>query len=423
VALLTVAQAGAAQARAASAPSPGAAVLAQLRTVTSNIDSLSHVASSDFNTDSAVIPIDCGEVRLTRMDSPDKHAEAQAVLARAVRLARETLTRDFQPAVQGPGSDYARLADRIEALSRATSGPRRALLVHAVIELDRARHERLEELQSMQALLTQLAGGDDCTTSAKGNKAFAFQGAAETSEKEAIDSLAHAGNFATSKLNANRPMQFAVTAQLTTTVSHNEQLTTDGQCGEKGGEAGTATESAQLGRITVNGRGQIFAAQLTAPATVTGSWTDSGVYYQEGQCQFPTTYTCNGGFAPLSTGSSSATMEIAHVPGLEASMFVELPEIAETGTDGCPLGDDVMDYVVEPAFVHDLAVHADTFGVPIDGMALRQRFDTTTIETGIEHEGPPLPAADCNDGSGMLASCSNAGSSVHVVVTIKPVAE
>jgi hypothetical protein len=292
-----------------------------------------------------------------------------------------------------------------------------------VLILERAREERLHELRIMRLVLTQLSGGADCSPEALTQTAYAFQSSADDDEEDAVNSVAHAGNFAPGKLKANRPLQFEVTAQLTTTVSHDEQLTTDGECGETGGESGTAIESAQLGRITVNAKGQILAAQLTAPTTVTGSWTDSGVYYPEGQCQLPTTYTCTGGFAPLPTGGSTATMEVAHVQGLAASMFVELPEIAETGTESCPLGDDVMDYVVPPAFVHDVAVHADTFGVPLDGMALRQRFDATTIEDGIEHEGLPLPPADCNDGSGMLASCSNAGSRVHVVVTVKPVAE
>jgi hypothetical protein len=97
-----------------------------------------------------------------------------------------------------------------------------------------------------------------------------------------------------------------------------------------------------------------------------------------------------------------------------------MAQITEADKQSCPFASDVNTEVPTPFAISELAAHPEDFAFPADGLALRRNLDATIIEDGIVHLGPPLPPIDCVGDGPFLTACSNAGSHVHVVVTIKP---
>jgi hypothetical protein len=110
---------------------------------------------------------------------------------------------------------------------------------------------------------------------------------------------------------------------------------------------------------------------------------------------------------------------LATPQGTLATIRIALPQTTEGGADACPDPGTVAAGVPAPLRFWSLAQRASSFHFLLDGVVVRRRLDPLRIETGIVHDGEPLPPIDCHEG--FLLVCSTAGSIVHDAVTIDPV--
>jgi hypothetical protein len=367
-----------------------------------------------------LVPEACGTARLSRFD-PDKGAESQAFLDRAVKLAEEGLQRDFDPAFVS-GGDYARLEKQIDALGETTSGVQRHEVKKAALYLEAARLHRKQEADYIRRTLAAQRGLD-CEPQPLLNAFAGTAGSADTFEHKAIGSLNLAAKSPKTVIRKNRPLEFRISVTYTVTYAHSE-LANVGNCQVSGQETGSLTETASFPPITVLPNGRIKAVVGAAgTANIAGTWSASGYFYPGNDCGSGNprqNYTCGGQIQKTSTTLAAPNMILAPRGSL-ANLHVDLPQTQEASIDSCPNGSDHDAYIPPPLDFPSLSDHAASFEVPLDGVALRQRLDPATIENGILHLGPALPPADCTSTQVYYASCSNQGSRVHVVVHVEPV--
>ena len=263
----------------------------------------------------------------------------------------------------------------------------------------------------------------DCETQDLANGSFGDQRLAEKSEKEVIDSLEFALKQRPTHIRAATPLSFRLKATLTVTEATKMALAPPGYCGETGAANGIASETVDFPPFVVTPTGAVQPGILTATPTVGGTWNASGSYAPEGQCPNVTSFACNGGFAPSLQGPPTATLAIVDQKSALARAEVQLPEIGETGEESCPDGTQHQAYIPLPLIIHQLAANADSIAVPLDGTALRGRFEPLTVADGegVEHLGPDLPPEDCTSLISPSTSCSTQGSGVRVVITVVPV--
>lgn len=391
-----------------------------MRATINQVDVVSHLVGEDVDRgNTSLLPLACDDARLTRSD-PDKHPGALADLARAAKLLNETVTRDFEPAVNGSHSDYATFSAQLESLAEQTSGARHAALIHAALAIGQARSYRVREIGYVRRTIAQLAGGLECENFDLAQASLTEQQAAEHSEADAISSVSFAGRSKPSQIGSTKPAQFKLTVTLTAKIAGSRTLGGDGSCGETGGEQGTAVETASFDPITVLPSGVIKAQTSQTDADLTGSWSASGTYYPENQCDQPTPFSCGGAFEFSDDDTASMSID---GDGAVVELQVLLPEVDEDGADSCPNPSDVADPILVPFSAQAIAQWEDDFQVPLDGLALRQHYDAFTIDSGIEPLGDPIPPADCTsteaDTNG--GPCSNDGSGDSAVVTVTPV--
>jgi hypothetical protein len=108
--------------------------------------------------------------------------------------------------------------------------------------------------------------------------------------------------------------------------------------------------------------------------------------------------------------------------GTLSDVGVGLPATAEGNVDNCPDSDDYSTDFPLPLDFPAWQEHGNLIAFPLDGLALRQHFDTPTIIAGVDPLGPELPPEDCVDPGSFVTECSAAGSSVQDVVTVTPLA-
>jgi hypothetical protein len=409
---------------AAAAKPAGKQLVSHLRAVTQEVRVESHLTADDVKTQ---LRLDCGDAALKRFE-PEPKAEADALLADASKLVEESIARDWQPAFKGNGSDYAVLARQIRALGESTApGVKHHELLSASTKLRHAQVVRNEEVgYDLREIAAMRPQKYDCEDGGLEQAAFALQGHAEFVEKDVLDTLQFALRQKGTAIHAARPETFKMHATLTVTEATKMVMPTEpGFCGETGTTAGTATESADFPPFTVSPTGAVDPISTSPLATVGGSWSLSGSYAGEGQCQALTTFACNGGFAPILEGPPYSSLAITAEDSAAARAQVGFPQIQESGLESCPgsAGSSLQAYVPLPFIAHELAAHADVFAFAIDGSALRGRFEPLTVEEGIEHLGPALPSIDCHPTFSLSATCSSAGSHIHVVIKIEPVGD
>lgn len=377
-----------------------------------------HVYSHELGEDEKLVEGACADARLSRQDQdfPDK----LAYLKRAANLVEDGLGRDFEPAVKS-GGDYLRLEHQIDSLAATTSGLRRHRLLQSSLVLEKARMERSHEVSEVHKYLDG-ALTLDCEN-AHQNGAFASQRFSEADEKDAIDDLRFALRTKAGGLRSSRPLQFRISVTYTVTYIHSE-LDNNGPCQVQGSENGSLTETAVFPPITVLPSGQIKQVlQANGDLTMNGTWTASGYFYPENDCSVsPMNYSCGGPLQQSSETIPAPSMAIAPEGDL-AGLAVQLPQVQEASTDSCP-DQGVWDAAIPPQLAFpSVSNYGAEFAVPLDGIALRQRFDPATIEDGILHLGPALPPNDCASiDTSLYVTCSNAGSTVKDVVTVEPLA-
>lgn len=422
MALLSAAAAGALVLSPATAVAKGDnAVLRQVRRTLESKTAAIQQFSQQHGADSDLINDACGTARLGRLD-PDEATETRALLDRAISLAEEGLKRDFEPAFTSDG-DYARIEKQLDALAEKTSGARRHHLKKAAVELEAARLERKNEARyARRAMAAQKSL--DCDPRSILNAMFAMAGGGKQHEQFALGDLYQAARSPTAVLRKSRPLEFKISVSYTVTYANSESATLgagDASCQAKGTENGTMTQTATFPPITVLANGAIKRVALAnGTGQITGTWSASGNFFPENDCGGTSqAYACNGAIvrSPTSVPAPYLTLQPS---GTLSDLNITLPGVGEDSMDGCPDGSDQSAYIPIGQGFGLLAAHAEQFHVPLDGLALRQRFDTATIEAGIAHLGPPLPPADCTGNQDYLTTCSNTGSHVHDVVHVQP---
>lgn len=406
-------------ASAVAAKSGPAGLVSRLGAVTKEVNVESHLVGEDVKQLEAF----CGHARLNRHDS-QKKAESDALLTDATKLFEEALARDFEPAVKGPHSDYGEIARQIAAAAAASApGVRHHALIEASLKLRQAQVTRNREISYVrQEVAPMRPDRYDCEDFDLQQAAFGDQREAEAEEKDALQTLEYALRQKPSVLKATRPTAYKLHVEVTVTDKATTSLAPPQFCGETGMAGGTATESVDFPAFQVNYQGVVKPDTTTATTTVAGTWTASGDYAPENQCDHLTRFSCNGGYAPILEGPATATLAILAEKSSVARAEVELPEITESGLETCPDGSAFSAYIPLPLGIHALAVHADTLDFPIDGQALRGRFEPLKIDDdGIEDLGPDLPPVDCSEEFAPSTGCTAAGSEVKVEARIEPV--
>lgn len=408
-----------ASSQALAARPPARKLVSRVRDVTAEVQVESHLTADDVTEQLAH---DCRDALLKRHDA-DAKAEADALFAHAAKLVEESVSRDFEPAFKGAHSDYAVLADQIEAEAAATApGVAHHALVQAALKLRQAQVVRNQEVSYLRREIAAMRPSEyDCGDFNLQQAAFGAQREGEAIEADVLHTLEFALKQKPSRLRSVAPLSFRLHATLTVTEQATVALAPPEFCGETGTVGGTATESAEFPAFVVTPSGAVRPVQSTAAASLGGSWTASGSYAPENQCDHLTSFACNGGYQSILAGAPQASLGIVDEKSSLARAQVDLPEITESGEESCPDGGEVSAYIPLPLNAHALALHADSFAFAIDGSALRGRFEPLTVEDGIEHLGPPLPPADCSGEFPPATGCSAAGSRLHVVVTIEPV--
>jgi hypothetical protein len=326
--------------------------------------------------------------------------------------------------VKGPHSDYGEIAREIAAAAAASApGARHHALVEASLKLRQAQVTRNEEISHVRKEVAPMQPDRyDCANFDLQQAAFGDQREAEAEEKDALQTLEYALRQKPSVLKATRPTAYKLHVELTVTDKATMSLAPPQFCGETGTAGGTATESVDFPAFAVNYQGVVTPDTTTATTTIGGNWTASGSYAPENQCDHLTRFACTGGYEPALEGPPTATLAILAEKSSVARAEVDLPEISESGLESCPDGSAFSAYIPLPLGVHALAVHADTFDFPIDGEALRGRFEPLKIEDEeIEHLGPDLPPVDCTEEFSPSTGCTGAGSGVKVEARIEPV--
>jgi hypothetical protein len=402
----------------AAPPSPKQLV-SRLKAVTSEVRVESHLTGDDLKTQLAP---DCGDARLKRFE-PDAKAEADALFAEAAKLVEESIAHDFEPAFKGNRSDYAMLVGQIQAAATSTAaGVKHHALVQAALKLRRAQVVRNQEVSHIRREIAAMRPPSyGCEDFDLQQAAFGDQRLAEATEEDALKTLQFALKQKATHIRAAEPLSFKVQATLTVTEMTSMVLGTPQFCGETGMAGGTATETADFPPFVVSPTGAVQPTESSSPASVAGSWSASGSYAPENQCANLTSFACSGGIAPILSGTPYSSLAITAEKSALARVQVDLPEIQESGEESCPDGTQQQAYIPLPLIAHQLAAHADSFAFAVDGTALRGRFEPLTVENGIEHLGPALPAIDCTQAFPPSTACSTQGSHIHVIVKIEPV--
>jgi hypothetical protein len=405
---------------AATASGARSAEPAQLAAQIDRETSAIRIYSHELGEDLKLVSQACGDARLSRRD-PDAD-EKNAFLARTIKLVEKGLSHDFDPVVAA-GGEYTRLERQLDAAAATTRGVRAHRLERASLLLERARQARLEEAKAVRGVLAANAGFD-CDNSGLQQHEFNYQGSAEAIEAEVVSTVRFAGKGSTTTPRKTRPLHYRISVTYTVTYSEKQTLGVDdtgaGFCSDSGQEHASLTETATFPPITVLPNGRFEQAPLrSAPAKIDGSWTASGTYHQENQCDDAAhSFTC-GGKIERESGSSGTAGLLVAPRGTLASVGVALPETHEGSAGSCPDPSDVSAGVPAPLEFTALAQHAASFHFPLDGIALRERLDPLTIESGIVHDGDPLPPLDCHQE--FVPTCTTAGSTVHDLVRIEPV--
>jgi hypothetical protein len=406
------------QSALASRPSPKQ-LISRVKAVTREVRVESHLTGDDV---AKQLALNCDDARLKRHE-PEAKAEADALFAEAAKLVEESIGHDFAPAFKGAHSDYAVLAGQIQAEAASTAaGVKHHALVQAALKLRRAQVSRNQEVSYVRkeiAAMRPAAYG--CEVFDLQQAAFGEQRLAEATEEDVLKTLQFALKQKATRIHAIRPLSFKVHVTLTVTETTTMLLGTPQFCGETGAAGGTATETADFPAFVVTPTGAVRPTESTATASVSGSWTASGTYAPENQCEHLTSFACNGGYAPTLAGSPFSSLAITAEKSSLARAQVDLPEIQESGEESCPDGGQQQAFIPLPLIAHQLAAHADSFAFAVDGSALRGRFEPLTVENGIEHLGPPLPGSDCTQTFPPSTACGTQGSRLHVVVRIEPV--
>ncbi len=406
-------------ASAVAAKGGSAGLASRLGAVTKEVNVESHLVGDDVQQLEGF----CNHARLNRHDA-QKKAESDALLTDATKLFEDALARDFEPAVKGPHSDYGEIARAIQVAAAASApGVRHHALVEASLKLRQAQVTRNDEISYVRREVAPMQPDRyTCQDFDLQQAAFGDQREAEGEEKEALQTLEYALRQKPSVLKATHPTAYKLHVELTVTDKATMSLAPPEFCGETGMAGGTATESVDFPAFEVNYQGVVKPDTTTATPTVAGTWTASGDYAPENQCDHLTRFSCNGGYEPILAGAPTATLAILAEKSSVARAEVELPEISESGLESCPDGSAFSAYIPLPLGIHGLAVHADTLDFPIDGQALRGRFEPLQIgDDGIEDLGPDLPAEDCIEEFSPSTGCTAAGSGVKVEARIEPV--
>jgi hypothetical protein len=410
---------------AAPAASAASADKAALRNVVGTLEAKTAYIqqfSLELSEDLELTEAACGKARLGRLD-PDEAAETHALLNRAITLAEDGLKRDFEPAFASDG-DYAHIEKQLDALADRTSGLRRHNLRKAAIYLESARLERNRQAHYIHGALNAQKGLD-CHPRDLLNAIDTMVGGAKKDEQFTLGTLYTAVRSPTTVIRKSRPLQFKISVTYTVSYANAETLPlggSDARCQTNGTEIGTMTQTATFPPITVLPSGQLKAViEANGTGQITGTWSASGNFFPGNDCGAGSqTYACGGAIVRAPTSVSVPYIAL-HPSGTLADLNVTLPTVGEDTMDGCPDGSDQSAYIPIGQGFGALAAHGEEFHLPLDGLALRQRFDTATIEQGIEHLGPTLPPANCIGDQDYLSACSNGGSRVHDVVKVEPV--
>ncbi len=374
--------------------------------------------SNALNEDIGLMDKACGSV--SRFDT-DQASETRAYLNRAVDLAEDGLKRDFDP-MFATGGDYQHLEKQLESLANTTSGLQRHYIKQAALYIEDARLHRKTQADYIRRVGVSEKKAD-CAPFDLEQGVIDVSEYAEAREKDAFGSLNLAAKSPTTTVRKNRPLEFKISVTYTVTYATSETLPlgdSDAPCQTQGTETGMMTQTATFPPITVLGNGKIKAIpEATGTGQITGTWSASGNFFPGNDCSAGSqTYACGGAIVRTSTSAATPTMTL-QPSGALADLNITLPTVGEDSFDGCPDGSDQSAYIPIGQGFGALAAHGEQFHVPLDGLALRQHFDTSTIEDGIDHLGPSLPPADCIGDQDYLSACSNIGSRVHDVVNVQ----
>jgi hypothetical protein len=407
------------QAAAKGRPSEGTRVLNHAAKVFAEVNTESHLTGDDFHTQ---LSPDCDDARLNRFD-PKKKAESDAFYGQAAQLVRESIQTDFEPAFKGAHSDYAELQSQLLKLAQASGpGARHHALIEAALTIGRAQRGRNQEvklwlrLQAAQTPPKYICEDDDLA-----NAVFGEQRGNEKLEHEALQTLEYALRQKPTSIHALKPVEFKVHVVLTLTEKAKMAYTGEGTCNEESAVSGAGTLTTDFPAFVVNPNGSIKATTLTSTASGAGSWSMQGEFAPEGQCDHLKTFSCSGTFAPAGEGTPPTSLLIEDEQSALARSQVELPEMYEAGTESCPDGGSFQAYIPEPLIGQQFAAHAKTLDFPIDGSALRGRFEPLHVESSIEHLGPDEPGIDCTTLIQPSTTCNDEGTSVKSEITLEPV--
>jgi hypothetical protein len=419
LALLGPARALAPPAAAKGKLSEGTLVLNHAAKVFAEVNTESHLTGDDFNTQLAP---DCDDARLNRFDAKKK-AESDAFYAQAAQLVRESIHTDFEPAFKGARSDYAALQGQILKLA-ATSGHgvRHHALIEAALKIGRAQQGRNREVELLLRFQAgQVSPKYECEDGNLENEIFGEQRGNEKIEHEALQTLEYALRQKPTAIHALKPAEFKLHVVLTLTESAKMAYTGEGTCNEESAVSGSGTLTTDLPAFVVNSNGSIKPVVLTSTASAAGNWSMHGEFAPEGQCDHVKSFSCSGTYATAGQGTPLTSLMIDDEQSALARAQVELPEMYEAGTESCPDGSAFQAYIPEPLIGQQFAAHDKTLDFPIDGAALRGRFEPLKVESSIEHLGPEEPGADCTSLIQPATTCNDEGSRAKAEITLEPV--